>query len=83
MCKTFIFTDPILKIALFSAFIISYEVSAIDPNTISDHATFDNPHQLATGMHHVFVNGVHVLNEGEHTGAMPGRVVRGPGYKNN
>ena len=59
------------------------DVVLFDPNTISDHATFDNPHQLATGMHHVFVNGVHVLNEGEHTGAMPGRVVRGPGYKNN
>ena len=55
------------------------DVVLFDPNTISDHATFDNPHQLATGMHHVFVNGVHVLNEGEHTGAMPGRVVRGPG----
>ena len=37
----------------------------------------------ATGMHHVFVNGVQVLNDGKHTGAMPGRVVRGPGYKKN
>ena len=59
------------------------DVVLFDSNTISDHATFDDPHQLATGMHHVFVNGVQVLNEGEHTGAMPGRVVRGPGYKNN
>ena len=59
------------------------DVVLFDPNTISDHATFDDPHQLATGMHHVFVNGVQVLNEGEHTGATPGRVVRGPGYKNN
>ena len=59
------------------------DVVLFAPNTISDHATFDDPHQLATGMHHVFVNGVQVLNEGEHTGAMPGRVVRGPGYKNN
>lgn len=38
------------------------------------------PHQLATGVDHVFVNGVQVLNKGEHTGATPGRVVRGPGY---
>ena len=59
------------------------DVVLFAPNTISDHATFDDPHQLATGMHHVFVNGVQVLNEGEHTGATPGRVVRGPGYKNN
>ena len=59
------------------------DVVLFDPNTISDHATFDDPHQLATGMHHVFVNGVQVLNEGEHTGATPGRVIRGPGYKNN
>ena len=59
------------------------DVVLFDPSTISDHATFDDPHQLATGMHHVFVNGVQVLNEGEHTGATPGRVVRGPGYKNN
>ena len=59
------------------------DVVLFDPNTISDHATFDDPHQLATGMHHVFVNGVQVLNEGEHTGATPGRVVRGPDYKNN
>ena len=59
------------------------DVVLFDPSTISDHPTFDDPHQLATGMHHVFVNGVQVLNEGEHTGATPGRVVRGPGYKNN
>ena len=57
------------------------DVVLFDPNTISDHATFDKPHQLATGMHHVFVNGVQVLKDGEHTGALPGRVVRGPGYK--
>ena len=57
------------------------DVVIFDPNTISDHATFGNPHQLATGMQHVFVNGIQVLNEGEHTGATPGKVVRGPGYK--
>lgn len=53
-----------------------------DPATIQDHATYENPHQYAEGVHHVFVNGKHVLKNGEHTGAMPGRVVRGPGYQN-
>lgn len=57
------------------------DVVVFDPDTIQDHATFDNPHQYATGMVHVFVNGTHVLKDGEHTGAKPGRVVRGPGWK--
>jgi len=57
------------------------DVVVFDPDTIADHATFNDPHQLATGMVHVFVNGEQVLKDGEHTGAMPGRVVRGPGYK--
>jgi N-acyl-D-amino-acid deacylase len=48
---------------------------------IQDHATFEKPRQYATGMVHVFVNGVQVLKNGEHTGATPGRVVRGPGWK--
>ena len=48
---------------------------------IRDHATFENPHQYSTGMVHVFVNGVQVLKEGEHTGALPGRFVKGPGWK--
>lgn len=48
--------------------------------TIKDHATFEKPHQYATGVQHVFVNGVQVLRDGEHTGAKPGQVVRGPGY---
>ena len=52
----------------------------IDPATIQDHATFEKPKQLATGMRDVFVNGVQVLNNGKHTGARPGRVVRGPGW---
>jgi N-acyl-D-aspartate/D-glutamate deacylase len=52
-----------------------------DPARIQDHATFDKPHQLATGVLHVFVNGTQVLKDGEHTGAKPGRVVRGPGWK--
>ncbi len=57
------------------------DVVVFDPATITDHATFEQPHQLATGMVHVFVNGKQVLKDGEHTGALPGRVVRGPGYK--
>jgi N-acyl-D-amino-acid deacylase len=57
------------------------DVVVFDPNTIQDHATFDAPHQYATGVQHVFVNGTHVLANGEHTGALPGRVVRGPGYR--
>lgn len=56
------------------------DVVVFDPETIEDHATFENPHQYATGMQHVFVNGVAVLRDGEHTGAFPGRFVRGPGY---
>jgi N-acyl-D-amino-acid deacylase len=56
------------------------DVVVFDPETIQDHATFVDPHQYATGMVHVFVNGGHVLKDGEHTGATPGRVVRGPGW---
>ena len=52
-----------------------------DPATVTDHATYEQPHQYATGMIHVFVNGTQVLRDGEHTGAKPGRVVRGPGWK--
>jgi N-acyl-D-amino-acid deacylase len=57
------------------------DVVVFDPRTIQDHATFDKPHQYSTGMKHVFVNGVQVLKAGEHTGATPGRFVRGPGYR--
>jgi N-acyl-D-amino-acid deacylase len=56
------------------------DVVVFDPQTISDLATFEKPHQLATGMQHVFVNGEQVLQNGEHTGAMPGRFVKGPGW---
>lgn len=56
------------------------DVVVFDPDTIQDHATFVEPHQYATGMLHVFVNGEQVLKDGEHTGATPGRVVRGPGW---
>ncbi len=57
------------------------DVVIFDPETIQDHATFEEPHQLATGVEHVFVNGKQVLKNGEHTGAMPGQVIRGPGYQ--
>lgn len=59
------------------------DVVAFDPKKIQDHATFEQPHQYSTGMVHVFVNGEQVIADGEHTGARPGRVVRGPGYKGN
>ncbi len=52
-----------------------------DPATIQDHATFERPHRYATGVAHVFVNGAQVLRDGEHTGATPGRFVRGPGAR--
>jgi N-acyl-D-amino-acid deacylase len=57
------------------------DIVVFNPADISDHATFDRPHQYATGVVHVFVNGTQVLANGEHTGAKPGRVVRGPGWK--
>ena len=57
------------------------DVVVFDPAKIQDHATYDQPHQYSTGMVHVFVNGVQVLKNGEHTGAKPGQVVRGPGWK--
>ncbi len=56
------------------------DVVVFDPDTVQDHATFVEPHQYATGVLHVFVNGEPVLKDGEHTGATPGRVVRGPGW---
>jgi N-acyl-D-amino-acid deacylase len=56
------------------------DVVVFDPATITDHATFEHPHAYSTGVRDVFVNGVQVLRNGEHTGAKPGRVVRGPGW---
>ncbi|MGZ5020667.1 MAG: N-acyl-D-amino-acid deacylase family protein, partial [Chthoniobacterales bacterium] len=55
------------------------DVVVFDPATISDRATFEEPHQYAVGMKHVFVNGQQVLKDGEHTGATPGRALWGPG----
>ena len=56
------------------------DVVVFDPATIQDHATFQKPQQLATGVSDVFVNGTQVVKGGKHTGAKPGRVVRGPGW---
>ncbi|HZS09693.1 MAG TPA: D-aminoacylase [Blastocatellia bacterium] len=55
------------------------DVVVFDPATVADRATFEKPHQYAVGMKHVFVNGVQVLKDGEHTGAKPGRALWGPG----
>ncbi len=57
------------------------DIAVFDPATIADRATFEKPHQYSVGMRHVFVNGVHVLRDGEHTGAKPGRRLSGPGKR--
>jgi len=57
------------------------DIVIFDPAKLKDHATFGDPHQYATGMQHVFVNGIQVLKDGEHTDARPGRVIDGPGKK--
>ena len=56
------------------------DIAIFNPAEVQDHATYDDPHQYSTGMVHVLVNGVPVLRDGEHTGALPGQVVRGPGW---
>jgi N-acyl-D-amino-acid deacylase len=56
------------------------DVVVFDPAKVNDRATFAKPHQYAVGVVHVFVNGTQVLKEGEHTGAKPGRFLKGPGY---
>lgn len=56
------------------------DVVVFDPAQVRDHATPQDPHRYSTGMQHVFVNGAQVLRDGEHTGALPGRVVRGPAW---
>lgn len=58
------------------------DLAVFDAAKIQDHATFEKPHQYSTGMMHVLVNGTPVLKDGEHTGAKPGQVVRGPGWRN-
>lgn len=57
------------------------DVVVFDPVTVADRATYDQPHQLSTGIEHVFVNGVLVFTDGTHTGARPGRALRGPGWR--
>jgi N-acyl-D-amino-acid deacylase len=57
------------------------DIVVFDPETVIDHATFEEPHQVSTGIREVFVNGTAVVRDGVHTGATPGRVVRGPGYR--
>ena len=57
------------------------DIVVFDPEKIQDHARFADSHHYSTGVVHVFVNGEQVLKDGEHTGATPGRFVRGPGYK--
>ena len=64
-----------LKVGYYADLVI------FDPDTIQDHATFENPHQYATGVEHVWVNGGHVLKNGEATGVLSGRAVYGPGKK--
>ena len=59
------------------------DVVVFDPGTIADRATYDRPHQYAVGVKHVFVNGIAVLSDGRHTGAAPGRALRGPGWHGN
>jgi N-acyl-D-aspartate/D-glutamate deacylase len=57
------------------------DIVVFDPATIRDRATFENPNQLSEGMQYVFVNGVPVIDNGKQTDALPGKVVRGPGYR--
>ena len=57
------------------------DIVIFDPKTVQDHATYEKPLQYATGVSDVFVNGVQVLKNGDHTGAKPGRFIKGPGYK--
>ncbi|MEO8188305.1 MAG: D-aminoacylase [Burkholderiaceae bacterium] len=57
------------------------DVVVFDPATIQEHSTFEQPHQLSTGVEHVFVNGIQVVRDGRHTGAKPGRIVRGAGWR--
>ena len=64
-----------LKVGMFG------DVVVFDPATEADRATFEKPHQYAVGFRHVLVNGTPVLRDGEHTGALPGRALRGPGAR--
>lgn len=65
----------LLRVGMFA------DVVVFNAATIKDHSTYERPHQLSTGIQYVFVNGVEVIADGHHTGARPGRVVRGPGWR--
>ncbi len=58
------------------------DVVVFDPARVADRATYEQPHQLSAGVRYVLVNGALVIREGKHTGARPGRIVRGPGHRN-
>jgi N-acyl-D-amino-acid deacylase len=73
--KNFKLTDRgCLKVGCYA------DINVFDLQAINEHTTFEKPHQLATGMSYVLVNGAVVIDQGKHTGAMPGQVVRGPGF---
>lgn len=57
------------------------DVVVFDPAKVTDHASYEKPHQYATGVTDVFVNGTQVLKDGVHTGAKPGRFIKGPGFE--
>jgi dihydroorotase/N-acyl-D-amino-acid deacylase len=57
------------------------DIVVFDPQTVTDRATFENPNQLSEGMQYVMVNGVPVIDAGKATNALPGKVLRGPGYR--
>ena len=57
------------------------DIVVFDPAAVTDHATWTDPHRLSSGVKHVFVNGQQVIENGEHTGATPGRFIKGPGYR--
>jgi dihydroorotase/N-acyl-D-amino-acid deacylase len=65
----------VLKVGLWADIVI------FDPTTVRDRATFENPNQLAEGMDYVLVNGVPVIADGKMTGALPGKVLRGRGWR--
>jgi N-acyl-D-amino-acid deacylase len=65
-----------LKVGNFADIVI------FDPAKVKDNSTFEKPHQYSEGVTDVFVNGIQVLKDGDHTGNTPGRFVKGPGYKN-
>ena len=72
-------SQTVIELARYLEDLKAEALSIFDPAKVQDHATYEKPHQYATGMTHVFVNGTLVLKDGDHTGAKPGRAVWGPG----